>query len=153
MASDHPGDEPLERNKRLVLQLLDHWLDPAYLDAISHETFEAVVEAEPSVFPHAGKLTKEQVLERWGWARAHFPDGMAMTVKGVTAEGRRVAVEVLATGRMRVDDRERDFRNRYHFVFELLDGRLTRLVEYQDTAFALSLIRGGLSSGFTTTDC
>jgi uncharacterized protein len=58
---------------------------------------------------------------------------LAITPLAMTAEGARVAVEAesfaeLTNGRV--------YRNRYHFLFELADGKIASVREYMDTGHA-----------------
>jgi ketosteroid isomerase-like protein len=126
---------PVERNKRIALELLDRWLDTDFLESISTDDLEFVVEADPRYTTIAGTKTKEHIKESW---RRSFDlvDQVQVTPKGVTAEGNRVAIE--AEGRTVIKGKDgtpdRDYLNRIHFLLEFRDGRLCRAVEYVDTA-------------------
>jgi len=62
---------------------------------------------------------------------AYFePPGIVLTVDGMTAEGDRVAVEARSSGDLKNGAK---YRNRYHFLLEFRDGRITELREHNDT--------------------
>jgi ketosteroid isomerase-like protein len=55
---------------------------------------------------------------------------MPMTIKGMVAEGDKVAVEVVGDGRLR-DGRR--YQNEYHFLLTVRDGKVVAVREYLDT--------------------
>jgi ketosteroid isomerase-like protein len=59
--------------------------------------------------------------------------GMTMEVKGITAQGERVAVETESLAKLK---NGRVFNNQYHFLFVVKDGKITSIKEYNDTAHA-----------------
>ena len=60
-----------------------------------------------------------------------------MEVKGVTAEGERVAVE--AESFFELNDGRR-YNNTYHFLFEFRDGRICCAKEYNDSGYAAATL-------------
>jgi ketosteroid isomerase-like protein len=66
---------------------------------------------------------------------------MTMAVKGITAEGDRVAVEAVshAVGKSPAGGSDIEITNFYHLVFFLRDGKITKIHEYCDTAYLASL--------------
>lgn len=69
-----------------------------------------------------------------------FPKKLAFTVTGVTAQGNRVAVEAESDGD-HVSGQH--YHNYYHFMFELRDGKVTKLREYMDTELVTEVLCGG----------
>lgn len=69
-----------------------------------------------------------------------FPDGIAFTVDGMTAEGDRVAVEARSVGR---HVSGRIYRNQYHFLFTFSGDKISCLKEYMDTEQVTEVICGG----------
>ena len=69
-----------------------------------------------------------------------FPKGLRFTVTGMVAEGDKVAVEALSEGE---HVSGRTYRNEYHFLFELREGKLKRLKEYMDTERISDVLCGG----------
>ena len=60
--------------------------------------------------------------------------GLDPEIVGLTAEGDRVAAEVVITGRSRASGEP--YRNHYHFLFVIREGRITDLHEHLDTLYA-----------------
>ena len=63
-----------------------------------------------------------------------FPEGIQLSVDGITAEGERVAVEAhsyakLVNGQI--------YNNIYHYAFEVRDGKIQKMREYCCTAHAM----------------
>lgn len=64
--------------------------------------------------------------------RGSFPEGMDVQFEGVTAEGERVAVEVIGKGHT-MDGTV--YRNRYHFLLKMRDRYVFEVREYLDTQY------------------
>ncbi|MGR5143345.1 nuclear transport factor 2 family protein [Photobacterium sp. DNB23_23_1] len=65
-----------------------------------------------------------------------FPDGLAFTYVGWTAEGDRVAVEMDSYG---VKSNGTIYNNPYHFLVTFSDNKIIGLKEYMDTLHAKSV--------------
>ncbi|MGV3771111.1 MAG: nuclear transport factor 2 family protein [Sphingobium phenoxybenzoativorans] len=92
----------------------------------------------PGHSPLAGTYTKDELAaltERTILAR--LKDGMTITVKGMVAEGDKVAVEFESRGE-REDGKV--YAMPYHFLFTVKDGKLWRCVEYLDTHHYVDVI-------------
>lgn len=66
-----------------------------------------------------------------------FPEGLSVTVKGLTVEGERVAVEAETYG-TRVDGKV--YNNQYHFLIVVKNGLICERREYLDTIHAKELL-------------
>jgi ketosteroid isomerase-like protein len=78
-----------------------------------------------------GKKTREDLLNMLRTMPQIAATGLPINPTSFIVEGNRAAVE--AVGEMRLKD-GREYKNRYHFVFELRDGKIVRAREYLDTA-------------------
>jgi ketosteroid isomerase-like protein len=58
---------------------------------------------------------------------------VSFTIVAATAEADRVAIEAEGDG---LTAAGKPYRNRYHFAFEFRTGKLVRMKEYMDTAYA-----------------
>ena len=58
---------------------------------------------------------------------------VTFTIVAATAEANRVAIEAEGDG---LTAAGKPYRNRYHFLFEFRTGRLVRIKEYMDSAYA-----------------
>ena len=57
-----------------------------------------------------------------------------MTLKSITAQDNRVAVEAESLGVLKPNGKT--YNNRYHFLFEIENGQIAKLKEYCDTKHA-----------------
>ena len=73
-----------------------------------------------------------------------FPNKLKFTIKNITTEDNRVAVEAESTGE-HVSGQH--YNNQYHFLFELKDEKIYRLKEYMDTELVTDILCGGQRPG------
>ncbi|MFQ5514880.1 MAG: nuclear transport factor 2 family protein [Myxococcota bacterium] len=66
-----------------------------------------------------------------------FPEGLRFTVRQMTAEGERVAIEAESFGR---HVSGKTYRNQYHFLMVIRDGRIHEFKEYMDTMHAKEVL-------------
>jgi len=59
-----------------------------------------------------------------------MPGGLHMTVKGMVAEGDKVAVELESRGEL---DNGRLYNNEYHLLMTIRDGKVHAVKEYYDS--------------------
>jgi len=78
---------------------------------------------------------KTQVLELMGRGVGLYDRTQPMTidVQEMVAEGSTVCVQAVLSARTA---KGRDYRNHYHFVFELESGKICAVKEYVDTKYA-----------------
>ena len=84
-------------------------------------------------FPLSGTKTKAQFVELLGELGAAIDGALSLRVKGVTAEGDRVAVEAESFAKMK---NGKTYQNRYHFLCEVGGGKIQAVREYLDTMHA-----------------
>lgn len=129
----------IEENKRIIRE---------FMDATSAGDVERIVAAyaEDGVLQTmgstliSGTYTREQVAAAAGHIFQIFPEGIAFTIHNMTAEGDRVAVEAESLGR-HVSGKV--YNNKYHFLAQLRDGKITRWAEYCDTELITDILCGG----------
>ena len=80
--------------------------------------------------PSAGDHTKEQMSKLFHIMMKAFKDGLRMNVKGSTAEGDRVALELESRGELK---NGRVYQQKYHVLMTVRDGRIVSVREYLDT--------------------
>lgn len=88
----------------------------------------------------SGKFSKEQIRGAAGAIFDVFPKGIRFTVKAMTAEGERVAVEAESEG-LHVSGKV--YSNEYHFLFRFRDGKIIEYKEYMDTERVTDVLCGG----------
>ncbi len=117
-----------EDNKKVVLGFFENLnagkVAPA-LDALSDSATWWI----QGNFPLSGTRTKAQFVE----LGASIDGALALRVKGVTAEGERVAVEAESFAKMK---NGKTYQNRYHFLCEVRGGKIQAVREYLDTMHA-----------------
>jgi ketosteroid isomerase-like protein len=84
-------------------------------------------------FALSGTKTKAQFGELVGGLGAKIDGAMRLTALGVTAEGDRVAVEAESHAKMK---NGKTYQNKYHFLFQVRDGKIQAVKEYLDTTHA-----------------
>ena len=121
-----------EESKRIVLGLfenLDAGNGAAALAALSDSATWWI----QGNFPLSGTRTKAEFAKLLGELGAAIDGGLSLRVKGVTAEGDRVAVEAESFAKMKSG---KTYQNRYHFLVEVRDGKIQAVREYLDTMHA-----------------
>jgi ketosteroid isomerase-like protein len=121
----------------------------AFFDALSRSDVEAVdalyaedfVLWSPGSLPFSGTHDKAEALELTKMIAAAFPQGLRFTIDAMTVEGERVAVEAHSEGRHASG---RDYRNQYHFLVKIRDGKIVMLKEYMDTQHAMDVLLQGV---------
>ncbi len=129
----------IEENKRIIRD---------FMEATSAGDVERIVAAyaEDGILQTMGRTlisgtyTREQVAAAAGHIFEIFPEGITFTIHGMTAEGDRVAVEAESLGR---HVSGKIYNNKYHFLAQLRDGKITRWTEYCDTELITDILCGG----------
>lgn len=91
------------------------------------------IAGEPERFPLAGTKTKAEFAALAGGVTKAMPKGLTVTPTAFTAEGDRVAVEATSYGEM---TNGKVYKNLYHFLFIVRDGKIHEVREYLDTQHA-----------------
>lgn len=120
----------------------------AFIDAMNRGDVAAIVDAyaEDGVLTTmghtliSGTFDKATVAAAAGGIFEVFPQGIAFEVHRMTAQEDRVAVEASSRG-MHISGRE--YRNHYHFLARLRDGKLVEWKEYCDTEAITEILCGG----------
>lgn len=121
-----------DESRKLVLgffENLDAGNGAAALDALSDSATWWI----QGNFPLSGTRTKAEFAKLLGELGAAIDGGLSLRVKGVTAEGDRVAVEAESFAKMKSG---KTYQNRYHFLVEVHDGKIQAVREYLDTIHA-----------------
>ncbi|MEO7641048.1 MAG: nuclear transport factor 2 family protein [Ramlibacter sp.] len=88
------------------------------------------IAGKPGSNPSVGLHSKAEMAVMFGRIMKQLPRGLKMTVKGVTAEGDRVALEVESYGELH---NGRVYNQEYHALMTIRDGRISAVREYMDT--------------------
>lgn len=128
-----------ERNKRAV---------EAFFDAMNRNDVAAIVSSYAAEgFVHtmgntliSGRRDRAEIADFAGGVLQVFPEGLVFTIRQMTAEENRVAVEAESHGRHASG---RVYSNQYHFLFTLRDGKVLALKEYMDTEMVTDILCSG----------
>lgn len=101
--------------------------------ALMHEDATWRIPGKKDLSPTAGVYTKERIGRLFHRMLDRLCDGLRMTVVSSLAEDDRVALEVTSSGDLK---NGRHYRQEYHFLIELEDGRIRAVREYLDTQHA-----------------
>lgn len=122
----------IEDNKRIACEFFARFNAndiPGALDTMADDATWWIAGKKDSV-PVAGVKSKEQIARVFYRMVNQLKDGLRMTVKSVTAEGDRVAVEVTSYGELK---NGRVYEQEYHTLIEVRGGKISAVREYLDT--------------------
>jgi len=122
----------LERNKQLATEFFGRFSAKDINGALDTMTDDATwwIAGKPEQLPAAGVHSKEQIARLLRNMAGQLKDGLKMTVKGLIAEGDKVAVEVESHGELQ---NGRIYNQEYHMLMTIRDGKISEVREYLDT--------------------
>jgi ketosteroid isomerase-like protein len=122
----------IEQNKELASHFFDRFSEGDIAGALDIMTDDATwwIAGKPEQLPAAGVHSKEQIARVFYNMSGQLRDGLKMTVKGLIAEGEKVAVEVESYGELR---NGRIYNQEYHLLVTVRDGKISAVREYLDT--------------------
>lgn len=128
----------IERNKQVATELFARLSASDIPGALALMTDDATwwISGKPELSPAAGIYDKERLGRLFRRMLAQLASGLTMTVVGSIAEGDRVAVEAESSGDL---GNGRRYRQQYHFVIALHDGKIASVREYLDTQHAFDV--------------
>jgi len=94
------------------------------------------IPGKPELNRAAGDYDKPRLRALFDRMLSALDGGLKMTVLGTVAEGDRVAVEVESSGDLR---NGRRYRQQYHFLITVRDGKIASVREYLDTQHAFDV--------------
>ena len=128
----------IDRNKQVATELFARLSASNIPGALALMTDDATwwISGKPELSPAAGIYDKERLGRLFRRMLAQLASGLTMTVVGSIAEGDRVAVEAESSGDL---GNGRRYRQHYHFVIALHDGKIASVREYLDTQHAFDV--------------
>ena len=132
----------IEENKRIARE---------FFDAVGRGDAKAMMElyAEDATcwtagtLPFSGRHTLAEMAPIMEQILGAFPEGLSFTLKTLTAEDDRVAIEAESFGRHASG---LTYNNQYHFLMRIRDGRVHELKEYLDTVHANEVLVEGATT-------
>jgi len=126
----------VEANRKLAYTICERWSVPKGGDVdpffdLFYDDAEFTTMAQKDLLPElAGTLTKKQ-FRAWVFKESRISD-VKVRVTGVTADEHRLAVEADSD----MDIGGNSYKNVYHWLFEVRDGKISKARFYLDTLFA-----------------
>ena len=121
-----------EQNKRIAAEFFSR-IDandvPGALALLADDATYWIA-GDPAVIPLAGDHDKNAMSKLFHLMGKALKDGLRMTVKGITAEGERVAIEAESRGELK---NGRVYQQKYHLLMVVRNGRISAVREYLDT--------------------
>jgi ketosteroid isomerase-like protein len=132
MAGQEETRMSTEQNKQLVAEFFGRFNDRDLAGALGMlaDDVNWWISGKPEAQPAAGPHDKAQITALLQNMGRRLKNGLAMTVKGMIAEGDRVAVELESHGEL---ENGRVYNNEYHMLITIRDGRIAEIREYLDT--------------------
>lgn len=131
-------------NKEIVTRFFEY-LSAADADALLDLYTEDVEVWTAGDLPLSGLHPRAELRGLIEGISGVFPEGWSFTIKTLTAEDDRVAAQAEGTGK-HVSGRV--YRQKYHFLFWLRDGKISRFDEYFDTKHAAEVLFGAPAASF-----
>ena len=119
-----------EENRRTALKFLEAMSAGQIDESLMTEDIQWWV-------PGRGLLSKAEFYALAGAFGGLVKDRITMTVRGVTAEGDRVAIEAESYGELK---NGRIYNNTYHFLFVFRGGKICLSKEYNDSKHAAEVL-------------
>ena len=129
----------IEANKQLAVDFMDA-LSSGDPQRILAQYTEDVTVWTAGDLPISGTHGRDEVVALCEGLLGAFPEGLRFTVKTLTAEEDRVAIEADGLG-THVSGNIYD--QRYHFLLRVRDGKVSEMKEYFDTELARRVLLGG----------
>jgi ketosteroid isomerase-like protein len=122
----------MEENKQVARQFIDCFNASDIAGALDLLTDDATwwIAGNPEQLPAAGLYNKGKIARLLYNMAGQLPKGLKMTVKGLVAEGEKVAMEVESYGELR---NGRVYNQQYHFLLTMREGKINAIKEYLDT--------------------
>jgi ketosteroid isomerase-like protein len=122
-------------NKQVVTELFARFTasDLDGVMALMTDDMTWRIPGKPELLPTAGLYDGKRIRKLFDRMVSQLENGLAFTVLHLTAEGDAVAAEVESSGDLK---NGRRYRQQYHILFHLRDGRIATVHEYLDTHHA-----------------
>jgi ketosteroid isomerase-like protein len=122
----------IEENKEVVRRYCDALsaLDIEGTMAFLSDDYTCWVQGSKPAIPVSGNHTRADVAAMYAAFPKMFPKGFKVTIKAITAEGDRVAVEAESYGETAAG---KIYNQIYHYLFIVRNGKIVTQHEYLDT--------------------
>jgi uncharacterized protein len=126
----------LQSNKQVVCEFFARFSNGDVTGVLDLMTEDATwrIPGKPGSAPMVGVRSKPQMARVFQGMIDRLKNGVEMTVKTLTAEDDRVAVELESHALLQND---RVYANEYHLLMTIYDGKVREVHEYYDTQHVL----------------
>jgi len=129
----------IEANKQLALEFIAA-LSRADTEWVLDHYADDMVMWTAGSLPFSGVHTRDEIRSLMDGILGAFPDGLRFSVRSLTAEQDRVAIEASSRG---VHTSGKRYENEYHFLMRIRGDKIVELKEYLDTLHAREVLLGG----------
>jgi ketosteroid isomerase-like protein len=121
-----------EANKQVAMRFFERFSANDIQGALDTMSDDATwwIAGKKEQMPAAGLYGKEKIGRLFYNLTGQLKGGLKMTVKGMIAEGDKVAAEVESYGELK---NGRVYRQEYHPLMTIRDGKISAVREYLDT--------------------
>jgi hypothetical protein len=126
----------IEENKKVVMGFFEA-MNSGNATALMGALADSATWWVAGNFALSGTKTKAQFAELAASLGPKIDGALRLTPLGVTAEGDRVAVEAESHAKMK---NGKTYQNKYHFLFQVRDGKIQAVKEYLDTMHASDVL-------------
>ena len=127
-------EENKELARRMIAALTDADVD--FIKEYYAEDFQIWIAGS---LPFSGPGDKASAVASMPAVLTLFPRGLQFSITAMTAEGDRVAIEATSVGTTALD---RQYKQEYHFLMRVRDGKIVEWKEYMDTEHARKVLVG-----------
>jgi uncharacterized protein len=122
----------IEANKQVAMRFFERFSANDIQGALDTMSEDATwwIAGKKEQLPAAGVYGKEKIGRLFHNLTGQLKGGLKMRVKGMIAEGDKVAVEVESYGELK---NGRVYRQEYHPLMTFRDGKISAVREYLDT--------------------
>jgi uncharacterized protein len=124
-----------EQNKAIAFRFFERFTASDIEGALATMTDDATwwIPGKKERSPSAGLYPKEKIGRLFHRMVSALESGLKMTVVSCISEGDQVALEVVSAGDLK---NGRQYRQEYHMLLKLRDGKIASVREYLDTQHA-----------------
>ncbi len=132
-------DTQQAKNKQLVLDFWRYFSlgDTSGVAGIMTDDATFTVIGRPGGFEGIGEKSVQDLIDTMAWIKEVMPDGLVYSIKGMIAEGNKVAAEGESYG---VTTKGKVYNGIYHFLFEIENGKIKAVREYLETMLAQQIL-------------
>ncbi|MBW2268584.1 MAG: nuclear transport factor 2 family protein [Deltaproteobacteria bacterium] len=131
----------VETNKRIARDFMDAMSSGDAERILSRYCDDVTIWTAGSL-PFSGNHDRAAAAALCAGLLGAFPDGLEFSIKAMTAEGERVAIEAEGRG---THASGKVYHQHYHFLLVIRDGKIAQMKEYFDTEQARDVLTASVA--------